>query len=47
MRSKSYTQICIEVLPINKYNEYMILLYDTVHYKDSIKHKYHIHDITI
>jgi hypothetical protein len=36
MSSKSYTQIYIEILQINKYNEYMILVHDTMHYGDNI-----------
>jgi hypothetical protein len=44
MSSKFYTQICIEILQINKYNEYMILVHDTIYYGDNIKYKYHMQD---
>jgi hypothetical protein len=47
MLGKSYSQFCIEMQKNNKYNEYMILLHDTMHYGRSIIHKYHMHDITI
>jgi hypothetical protein len=30
------TQFCVEILQVNKYNEIVILLHDTMHYKDSI-----------
>jgi hypothetical protein len=45
--SKSHTHICIEILQNNKYDKYMILFYDTMHYKDSIIQKYHMYDTTI
>jgi hypothetical protein len=45
--SKSCTHICIEILQNNKYDEYMIVLYDTMHYGGSIIHKYHMHDTSI
>jgi hypothetical protein len=49
--SKSCTHIWIEYmilrLQMNKYNGYMILLHDTMHYEDSIKYKYHMHDTAI
>jgi hypothetical protein len=47
MSTKSCTHISIEILQINKYNEYMIILFDTMHYGDSIIYKYHMHDTTI
>jgi hypothetical protein len=47
MQNKSYTHICIEILQINKFNNYIILLYDTMHYKDNIIYKYHIHNTKI
>jgi hypothetical protein len=36
MLNTSYTQAYIEILKNNKYNENMILFYDTTLYRDSI-----------
>jgi hypothetical protein len=35
-RDRGSTHICIEMLQNNKYNEYMLLLYNTIYYEDSI-----------
>jgi hypothetical protein len=44
MLNKSNTQFCIEILQINKYYKIKILLHNTIHYRDNILHKYHMHD---
>jgi hypothetical protein len=41
------THICIETLQNNKYDEYIILVYDTMHYEGSIIYKYYMHDTCI
>jgi hypothetical protein len=35
------------MLQNNKYNDYMTLPYDTMHYVHSIIYKYHMYDTTI
>jgi hypothetical protein len=35
-----------EIVKINKYSISMIVLHDTIHYRDSIIHKYHMNGTT-